>query len=214
MQRADRVKTINYIQNTVHLYDDTDFIMHYRLHKTFANELISRFSASNVYKTLNDVTGKKPLTAEEHILAFLWFVGHKSSYRDVADRFNITLSSLHVVITRVADFLVNMAPEVIRFPTDEEREATVRHFGTAKNEKRFPRTVGAVDGTHIKINRPKHDQESYFTRKKEHAIHVQGIVDHRKKFIDVFVGYPGSVHDARVFRNSDVYPLLSELCPG
>lgn len=28
--------------------------------------------------------------------------------------------------------------------------------------------------------------------------------DRRKKFTDLFVGYPGSVHDSRVFRNSSL----------
>lgn len=36
--------------------------------------------------------------------------------------------------------------------------------------------------------------------------------DRTKKFRDVFIGFPGSVHDARVFRNSPLYQTLSEKC--
>ncbi|RXN07706.1 integrin alpha-L-like protein [Labeo rohita] len=35
--------------------------------------------------------------------------------------------------------------------------------------------------------------------------YVEAITDHWGKFLEIFVGYPGSVHDARVLRNSPVY---------
>ncbi|KAI2661133.1 Protein ALP1-like [Labeo rohita] len=38
-----------------------------------------------------------------------------------------------------------------------------------------------------------------------HAASYKAITDHHGKFLDVFVGYPGSVHDSRVLRNSPVY---------
>lgn len=31
------------------------------------------------------------------------------------------------------------------------------------------------------------------------------MVDHTRKFIDILSGYPGSVHDSRIFRNSPLY---------
>lgn len=40
--------------------------------------------------------------------------------------------------------------------------------------------------------------------KKFHAISLQGVCSFDKKLIDVDVGRVGSVHDARVFRNSDL----------
>jgi len=34
---------------------------------------------------------------------------------------------------------------------------------------------------------------------------VQGLVDSTGKFIDAVAGFPGSAHDARVLRNSNIY---------
>ena len=34
---------------------------------------------------------------------------------------------------------------------------------------------------------------------------MQGLVDFRGIFMDVCIGWPGKVHDARVFSNSEVY---------
>jgi len=36
----------------------------------------------------------------------------------------------------------------------------------------------------------------------------------KKKILDVFIGYPGSVHDARVFKESSLFQSLPELCSG
>lgn len=66
----------------------------------------------------------------------MWFLGHESAgYRDVADRFGVTISTLHVIITRVTRFLMQLAPHIIKFPTLEEKEATKTHF---LQQKGFP----------------------------------------------------------------------------
>lgn len=42
-------------------------------------------------------------------------------------------------------------------------------------------------------------------------MHLQAVCDSDLKFLDVFSAYPGSVHDARVFKNSPLYEALQEL---
>jgi len=73
---------------------------------------------------------------------------------------------------------------------------------------------GAIDGTHIRIDKPVDDPDSYINRKQYFSLHIQGTVNHQMKFMDVFIGYPGSVHDARVFKNSPIRYDLHELCRG
>lgn len=212
MQRVDRAKMLNYVEKTVQLYDDADFLMHFRLSRQLTYHLISRFAASHCYKNMIQRSKTELITAEKTILTFLWFVGHQSaSYRDVADRFGVTLDTLYKIVSRVSNFLIEMSRDVIKLPNAQQKEITRIHF---LNTKKFPGVIGAVDGTHIEIDRPNHkdDPDSYYTRKKRFAIHVQGVVDHTKKFIHIFLGYPGSVHDARVFRESDLFPVLPNLC--
>ena len=72
----------------------------------------------------------------------------------------------------------------------------------------IPNVIGAVDGTFVPIKAPERDAEVYITRKCHYAITLQGICDSFLKFTDVYVGYPGSVSDTRIFRNSDVYRLI------
>lgn len=68
----------------------------------------------------------------------------------------------------------------------------------------FPGVIGAIDGSHIPISAPTESPENYINRKGFHSIILQGICDYKLRFIDVFTGICGSVHDARVWRLSDI----------
>ncbi|XP_067212841.1 uncharacterized protein [Linepithema humile] len=103
---------------------------------------------------------------------------------------------------------MSLAPSIIRYPTLMEKEETLIYF----RNKGFPGVIGAIDGSHIRIDKPVEDANSYINRKQYFSIHVQGTVNHNLKFIDIFVGYPGSVYDARVLKNSSIYNDLHELC--
>ena len=71
----------------------------------------------------------------------------------------------------------------------------------------IPQIIGAIDGCHIEINAPPENHEDYFNRKHHYSVNLQGIVDANLKFVHATVGYPGSIHDARVLRLSGLYDL-------
>ncbi|GLV38138.1 uncharacterized protein CBL_10105 [Carabus blaptoides fortunei] len=143
------------------------------------------------------------------VLIFLRFAGHQTAgFRDVGDRFNITISSVHRIIRRVTVFLSNLSPQIITWPEEDEKLIIQQHF----LNNGFPGIIGAIDGCHIKIDRPEIDPDSYINRKGYYSIQMQVVCDNELKIRDVFVGYPGSVHDSRVFRNSPLYTHLEEKC--
>ena len=69
----------------------------------------------------------------------------------------------------------------------------------------FPGVIGAIDGCHIPCKQPINNANDYYNRKGFHSIILQGVCDNKARFIDIFVGMPGRMHDARVFRNSPLY---------
>lgn len=63
---------------------------------------------------------------------------------------------------------------------------------------------------HIEIPAPNVDSNSYYNRKGFHSIILQGICDARYQFIDIFIGWLGANHDARVWRESPIGQALAE----
>lgn len=92
-----------------------------------------------------------------------------------------------------------LAPRFICWPKGEAVNRTIENFAKSRN---FPNVIGALDGSFIKIRAPKIDPASYICRKQFHAIHLQAVCDARSIFTHCYAGNVGSVHDARVFRNS------------
>ena len=69
----------------------------------------------------------------------------------------------------------------------------------------YVQAVGAIDGSHVRIKCPPALHDQYINRKLDYSIQCQGVCDSNHKFLDICVGYPGSVHDTRVMYNSPLY---------
>lgn len=62
-----------------------------------------------------------------------------------------------------------------------------------------------MDGTEIKLaEKPREDPESYFSRKHIYSLKVQCVCDRHLRIRHLVLGYPGSVHDARIYNNCDL----------
>ena len=66
----------------------------------------------------------------------------------------------------------------------------------------FPQVIGCIDGTHIPNQQPNENAHDYFSYNMKYTINCQAICKPNRKFINVDIKWPGSIHDARVFANS------------
>ena len=74
----------------------------------------------------------------------------------------------------------------------------------------FPQVLGAVDGTHIEINEPTEESQSYFSYKMKYSLNVQAVCDATGKFLVVDIRWPGGTHDTKVFANSHINKAMQE----
>jgi hypothetical protein len=74
------------------------------------------------------------------------------------------------------------------------------HSGVVR--RGLPQVVGALDGSHILVSKPAGTTDEYCNRKKSISILLQGICDAAGRFIDIYTGWTGRIHDAKLWRES------------
>ena len=107
-----------------------------------------------------------------------------------------------IVLETCQSISSHLLPHYVKIPHGSKSQEIVDGFETCWG---FPQAAGAVDGSHITIIRPDESASDYYNRKGYYSIIMQAMVDFRGLFMDVYIGWPGKVHDARVFANSSLY---------
>lgn len=222
LARSKRAKIMNFVEDVVKKYDEVQFKSHFRMSRRTVDQIIGiilihiikmytnyrcdisdRFNQSRFMPKYP--SGRENVTPEKSVLLTIWYLANRNSFREIADRFGLSMSTTHNCLTRVIEFLCSIKEEIIKWPNIQRRRTIQNAF--ASNDG-IEGAIGAIDGSHIEIAKPKENQDSYINRKGFASLLLQGVVDHEKIFIDVFCGEPGSLHDARLLRRSALYAKM------
>lgn len=136
------------------------------------------------------------------MLLTLWYLSNQETFRQISDRFNVTESSSYRVLKKIIEYFTLNSKKYIYWPNESQRDSISNGFKEMQN---IGSILGAIDGCHINIRKPTKNHECYCNRKSQYSILLQGVCDYRKKFLDVFCGEPGSIHDARLLKKSSLY---------
>ncbi|XP_064214207.1 uncharacterized protein LOC135266827 [Tribolium castaneum] len=193
----------NYIEATISGYTKQEFQQHFRVTIEAYEQLLQTVGP---YLMRQAATGRSTVQVEKQLLSVIWILVTPDSYRSVGERFGLAKSSLSQCFKRVVKILNAVAPTIIKWPEGMQLQNVERRFHAFA---RMPHCIGAIDGTYVEIKAPKEDPQSYITRKCNYAFTLQAIAVPSLKFTDAFIGYPGSVSDSRIFKNSDFYNAVN-----
>lgn len=141
------------------------------------------------------------------LLLTLRFYATGSFLVSVGDFAGVSESSACGIVWLVTKAIASLRPAFIRLPAtnDEIREVQSGFFAISG----FPRVVGTIDCTHVKIQSPGGDDAEYFRNRKGYfSFNVQTLCDHNLKIRDIVARWPGATHDTQILNHSTLLAKL------
>ncbi|XP_031354452.1 putative nuclease HARBI1 [Photinus pyralis] len=137
------------------------------------------------------------------LLVTLRFYASSGHLTAVADFAGIHTSTASRIIPRVSEAIARLRPQFIKMP--ENANELQRIQNEFFEISAFPRVVGVIDCTHIKIQSPGgNDGEIFRNRKSYFSLNVQAISNANLEIMDIVCRWPGSAHDSTIFNSSRI----------
>ena len=183
-------------------FTDKEWYNNFRLSKETFEYIVSEIENEITRK---DTRMRKAIPSRKRVAIALYYLGSTAEYRTIANLFGVSSSFVCLCIKEVSKAITRkLKTGFLCVPKGQDLREVM---GLYKDKWGFPAYAGAIDGTHIPIQTPMENDTNYVNRKSYHTILMQAVVDARYLFRDVVIGWPGSVHDARVLSNSELYNL-------
>ena len=153
----------------------------------------------------------QPIPAKIRFAICLKFLVTGDSLVTISTLFAVGVSTTYQIIKDVVEALVLVYNKPSHFPFPESESDCKRIAQGFFFKSQFPLIIGALDGTHIPIHKPKDDPASYRNYKNFESLHVMCMCDHKTKILYHNVGMPGKNDDSYVFKQSDLPEKLRSL---
>ena len=164
-------------------------------------DLVARLRPRIEKKTTNF---RHPLEAEQRLMVALRYYATGEAYRGLRFVTVIAHNTISKLVVDVSEAIIDtMVEEFMPFPSTTDAWNDI----ATKFEERwqFPHGLGAIDGKHVRIVKPRSSGSIYFNYKGYFSIVLMAMVDAEYKFIWTQIGNNGAASDAQIFLHSDLY---------
>ncbi|XP_077216281.1 PIF / Ping-Pong family of plant transposase [Tasmannia lanceolata] len=155
-------------------------------------------------------TSGKVLSVNDQVAVALRRLSSGESLLTVGESFGMSHSTVSQVTWRFVESMEERGIHHLRWPnTDEEMKGIKSKFERILG---LPNCCGAIDTTHVMMCLPSVDSSNnvWFDHEKSHSMVLQAIVDPDMRFRDIVTGWPGSMNDDMVLKNSGFFKLCEK----
>lgn len=148
------------------------------------------------------------LSVEKQVAIAMRRLASGESQVSVGGAFGVGQSTVSQVTWRFVESMEDRARHHMKWPEPERIQQIKDEFEAAFG---LPNCCGAIDATHIIMTLPAvESSDDWCDQESNYSMFLQGIVDHKQRFVDIVTGWPGSMTFARLLKFSGFY----KLCEG
>ena len=185
--------------------NSAEFRIKYRMTRENFKKLLQLIKNHPVFRTENAPgRGRTQAPVERQLMCLLAFLGRSGgSGSTTRSMFSTGYGTHYLFNDRVVEAICSLRKSVVCWPDEEERkeiaDRMLRKYG-------FPHCVGMGDGTlfPLAFAPSTADAPDYSGRKHRYSLTCFIINDDHRRIRSYMVGWPGSVHDNRVFGSMQV----------
>ncbi|XP_063819575.1 putative nuclease HARBI1 [Pseudophryne corroboree] len=147
------------------------------------------------------------IPAWTQFLTVLHFCSSVSYQNVVGVLVGVSQAAFSRILRCVIYAFLKRVKQFISMPLDVESLAVLKrkfHEGGS----RFPHVIGIVNGTHVPLVAPTHNEEIFRNRKLFHSLNVMVVCGPSLQILSLNAWYPGSAHDSHVIRQSGIWQKL------
>ncbi|XP_068118062.1 uncharacterized protein [Hyperolius riggenbachi] len=155
-----------------------------------------------------DTRMRKAITPEEQLMITLRFLVTGQSYGSLHLTFRVGKSTISAIVNRTSRAIwCSLVAKYMPVP-DSRKWAEIADLYW--NRCNFPNCLGAIDGKHVRLQKPARSGSLYFNYKKYFSLVLLAVADADYNFIYVDVGSYGGSSDSGIFQRSRLHRLLND----
>ncbi|XP_052745448.1 uncharacterized protein LOC112049627 [Bicyclus anynana] len=156
----------------------------------------------------NDTHMRSSVSPEEKLVITLRYLGTGCSFGELHYNFRLGKSTITGIVREVCEALwEKVTKNVMPEPSEDIWKKIAKDFEKYAN---FPNCIGAIDGKHIRITKPKDSGSLYYNYKTFFSIVLLALCDSNYCFTFIDIGSYGKSSDSAIFKNSAFYKRLIE----
>jgi DDE superfamily endonuclease len=183
--------------------DENEFRFHFRMSRQSFGELVKLLEFHPAFQRRgSDSRGPPPKPASHQLLVLMKYYGcdgNQASSTALSRFFGVSSGVIDACRNNALEALLSLEKSTLIWPDATERKIIASRI---QSVHKFPNCIGLIDGTLLPLaKRAFLHGENYLSRKKFYAIVMLVVCDDMCRILYYHIGWPGSVHDNRVWRN-------------
>jgi hypothetical protein len=183
---------------------DDEFLHKYRMHRSSFYRLLALIEKHPAFVSKGR---KKQAPVKYQLLLFLFYIGKSGSganFETCRQMFGVSKGTCNNYRKRVAAAIRSLRDEFITWPDKKERKKIARRV---MEKFDFINCIALADGTLFPLTyEPQsRDAPDYHGRKFQYSMTTMIVCDDERFIRYYLAGFPGCVHDNRVYKNTELY---------